>query len=414
MDKKILIIYDYERIIPPFLKTLITIWLDMFDEIKYITAPMPECYIKQLNHSKISLVSWNKWQRIKQYFKGVSSVFRPSFWKEVFKGAVSYGAIANIGKFYFCSDGFIDISERLIKYNIKEGNNIYILATWFGVDAFTAARIKEKYPTAKAFVLAHSGEVMKNRNPYMHQTFQEYVLEKVNKVFFISQNVLKSYLHDMKDISLENRFGPKLSSIYLGSVKKTDLMNPESDNGTIQILSCSRIDANKRLDRIITTLLKWNGPKIKWTHIGSGILESEIIKAAEEMRKKKHNVEIHFTGRLDNSEVIEYYSKNHIDLFINVSKSEGLPISIMEAMSYGIPCVATNVGGTSEIVNDSNGFLLNQDFSDEDLNAVLCKFLMMDMHQKRNLRNNAYTMWANHFNAHNNAIRLFNEMQNIN
>ena len=33
-------------------------------------------------------------------------------------------------------------------------------------------------------------------------------------------------------------------------------------------------------------------------------------------------------------------------VFLNVSSSEGVPVSIIEAMSFGIPCIATNVGGT--------------------------------------------------------------------
>lgn len=41
-----------------------------------------------------------------------------------------------------------------------------------------------------------------------------------------------------------------------------------------------------------------------------------------------------------------------------MSDSEGIPVSIMEAMSFGIPVIARNVGGMSEIVNEENGLLL--------------------------------------------------------
>ena len=36
--------------------------------------------------------------------------------------------------------------------------------------------------------------------------------------------------------------------------------------------------------------------------------------------------------------------KNNVDAFINVSKSEGAAVSIMEAMSFGIPIILSNVG----------------------------------------------------------------------
>jgi glycosyltransferase involved in cell wall biosynthesis len=50
------------------------------------------------------------------------------------------------------------------------------------------------------------------------------------------------------------------------------------------------------------------------------------------------------------------------DLFILTSNYEGLPMTIIEAMSYGKPIVASNVGGISEIVeNSKNGFISDND-----------------------------------------------------
>ena len=49
---------------------------------------------------------------------------------------------------------------------------------------------------------------------------------------------------------------------------------------------------------------------------------------------------------------------NDFDLFVNMSLSEGIPVSIMEAISFGIPIIATNVGGNAEIVNDETGVLI--------------------------------------------------------
>ena len=57
---------------------------------------------------------------------------------------------------------------------------------------------------------------------------------------------------------------------------------------------------------------------------------------------------------------------------MNVSESEGIPVSIMEASSFGIPVIATNVGGVGEIVeNGYNGLLLNKDFLNRDLSVCL-------------------------------------------
>jgi glycosyltransferase involved in cell wall biosynthesis len=72
------------------------------------------------------------------------------------------------------------------------------------------------------------------------------------------------------------------------------------------------------------------------------------------------NIKFSILGQLDNSEVIAYYKRVFVDGFISLSESEGLPVSMMEAISFGIPILARNVGGVSEIVNEITGILINQ------------------------------------------------------
>jgi glycosyltransferase involved in cell wall biosynthesis len=49
-----------------------------------------------------------------------------------------------------------------------------------------------------------------------------------------------------------------------------------------------------------------------------------------------------------------------IDLYLNTSLHEGMPMTILEAMSYGIPVVAPNVGGLKEMLEDGKeGYLVN-------------------------------------------------------
>jgi colanic acid/amylovoran biosynthesis glycosyltransferase len=60
---------------------------------------------------------------------------------------------------------------------------------------------------------------------------------------------------------------------------------------------------------------------------------------------------------VDHAQVIDYYTTNHIALFLSLSSREGLPVSLMEAISCGIPLLATTVGGVSEVVNENTGRL---------------------------------------------------------
>ena len=57
------------------------------------------------------------------------------------------------------------------------------------------------------------------------------------------------------------------------------------------------------------------------------------------------NIRAEFKGRVLNKEVLKFYIDEVPDLFINLSSSEGIPMSIMEAMSCSIPVIATNNKG---------------------------------------------------------------------
>ena len=146
-------------------------------------------------------------------------------------------------------------------------------------------------------------------------------------------------------------------------------------------------------------------------HFGSGEEESKIKKMASETLGE--NVNAVFEGRVENRKVLEFYRNNAINLFINLSESEGIPVSIMEAMSFGIPCIATNVGGTSEIVvNGINGYLID-DEDDEYIAGKVDSIATMNAEGYRQLRDAARNTWEQKFNAKKNYRVFIEEIKNI-
>ena len=109
--------------------------------------------------------------------------------------------------------------------------------------------------------------------------------------------------------------------------------------------------------------------------------------------------------------MLDYYKNNIIDIFINLSASEGIPVSIMEANSFGIPCIATNVGGTGEIVyNNINGFLLDAEFRINDVVNIIENYNNMSYEEIMELRHNARKIWENNYSAENNYKSFIQEL----
>jgi len=84
----------------------------------------------------------------------------------------------------------------------------------------------------------------------------------------------------------------------------------------------------------------------------------EITKLQNLIEKYQIGNIVKFVGWVQNEIKIQYLHSS--DVYILPSYNEGLPISILEAMSYGKPIISTDVGGIPEVVkNNENGFLIN-------------------------------------------------------
>ena len=83
----------------------------------------------------------------------------------------------------------------------------------------------------------------------------------------------------------------------------------------------------------------------------------EVAKLNDMIKKYKIDNIVKFVGWIQNETKIHYLQNS--DVYILPSYNEGLPISILEAMSYRKPVISTDVGGIPEVVkNNENGFLI--------------------------------------------------------
>ena len=106
-------------------------------------------------------------------------------------------------------------------------------------------------------------------------------------------------------------------------------------------------------------------------------------------------------------DLFQFYKSNAVDVFINVSTFEGTPVSIMEAISYSIPVIATAVGGNKEIVSSRNGLLLSPSPSPEEIAAALLE-LQASPELAAQKKRESYKTWQEKYNADNN-FQLFAE-----
>ena len=216
-----------------------------------------------------------------------------------------------------------------------------------------------------------------------------YLSEKLAKLVFISKEGLEYFSAKFP----ENRQRYELS--YLGTVDHGLGMQRDESSNEYRIVSCSNIIPVKRVNLIADALSLVENKKIEWVHFGSGDEES-VYQLKKVVQKFPENITFVEMGRRTNKEVLNYYKENSVDLFLNVSISEGLPVSIMEAVSFGIPIVATDCGGVREVVDSDNGALLPVELTSNELAICVSDLLNDSLGIKRK---RSREIWEDKFSA---------------
>lgn len=120
--------------------------------------------------------------------------------------------------------------------------------------------------------------------------------------------------------------------------------------GEISLGTAAAIDVRyKGQEYVITAiaLLKKKGYKIKYYLAGGNKTKSSYLKDCAQKHGVSDNVI--FCGSLNKSEMESFY--DNIDIYIQPSKQEGLPRSVIEAMSHGCPVLGSNIAGIPELID---------------------------------------------------------------
>ena len=182
-------------------------------------------------------------------------------------------------------------------------------------------------------------------------------------------------------------------------------LGPEPQDGVFHLVSCSSLIPLKRPELIPEALeilqLQGFSIPIRWTHIGDGPLRSSL-EARLNAKSPSSLLSVQFLGQLPHEAVMDFYRQHPVNLQVLTSRSEGIPVSLMEALSFGIPVLATDVGGVSELVKEDWGMLLPAALTAQELANALAQFLYLSTEEARSLRQAARKTWAQHWSAEQN------------
>jgi glycosyltransferase involved in cell wall biosynthesis len=201
--------------------------------------------------------------------------------------------------------------------------------------------LRDAWPDVLLVSRVHGGDLYPAQHGWRSIPFQEAASRSVDRLAAVSLDGRES---------LVGRFPELASRIVVRPLGIADLGGPapRSRRGAIRLLSASSIDQNKRVPLIWEAAceLARSGSEVEWTHYGDGPGRAELDQL---VGSGPRQLTVAIKGHVP-AEVVhrELRSGNH-DVFVNLSLSEGSPVSLMEAQCVGMPVVATAVGGSPEV-----------------------------------------------------------------
>ena len=245
------------------------------------------------------------------------------------------------------------------------------------------------------------------------ESFDEFQVK--NYGFSISlQKKVRSFSIKKSDIVVTPSKHLKNFILNLGFKNKIEIINngvfiPEENtniftNDQINITIVSRLVSHKNIKKIIRAISDLNDPLIYLNIIGDGPELNQLQKISLESNNKDNTI---FHGKLNRDDINHIFLKS--DIYIQASNYEGLPHSLLEAMSYGIPVLCTPVGECKEILgNEDRGYILDLPVSKNNIKSKISEII-----GEKNIANKKGERGKDFINEKYNLTNSFNLYKNL-
>lgn len=330
------------------------------------------------------------WREIKDILS-LKSRKGPAFWDSI----LSFGEAVRFERFLE-KNKIIDDTQKCIVYTY-----------WYFFPTLSVIRAYGDNDNVRIITRAHRCDLYDDAREGGRQPFKEYMNSSIDRIVFIAEHGREYFINrysDQKDILDHKcclyRLGVKREPDRLFDDKgcSGDSADDRLTGEGFNLVSCSLINERKRVDLIIRALAGINDIKINWIHFGDGPCNDDVRALAAELLDPKENIEYTFRGNVDTALIKQFYSENHVGAFITTSSSEGCPVSVQEAMAYGIPIIGTAVGDIPYMIRE-NGVLLDPDPSVEEIGNAIKKIIGEDKETAVKMRDASLFVWSSDYNS---------------
>lgn len=408
MKKKLILLFDKYPFEPgeySFVRTELKKLMECFEV--HIISVSPSTEQKMPLDPRITLhhcmKKFDTLQKVKAVVRFMFSLYGIGECKRIFKSG------QNIAGRFYDAVVYLASAEQMLCYvkknRIITGDEL-VYSYWFNENCLAFLMEKKQYPDLRVVSRIHGYDLYEERTLHGRQPFREVMDKAVDRMFFVADTGLQYYIKRWGD---KREIGSKYIVAPIGTTDTGFRGEIIKEKTNFHIVSCSHIIPLKRVSLIVDALALITDMEIRWTHFGTGSHYDETERYAQEMLFHKKNISFEMPGFVPVEEIKRFYAEQWIDCFLTVSSTEGSPISIQEALAYGIPVIGTAVGEIPHMI-DGNGILLSENPEPEEIrDAIMCLYQATEaevgqMHEK------SRRLWENTYNALENAGKFVNDL----
>jgi glycosyltransferase involved in cell wall biosynthesis len=296
--------------------------------------------------------------------------------------------------------------RALLKIHNHQANEVTLYSYWFYYVTAALSGVKKSNHNYKVISRIHGWDCFFERSAGHYLPLRPWVAQTIDGIYAISEAGRQYTLNKLPGIDPS-----KIKKSYLGTDELPVPQIKVSATNCLHFVSLAFIDPVKRLEKIVEALEITQNTKVHWTHIGNAPDGNTRLQDLAKMKLgDRSDITFSFEGEFTKAQVFSFLKSQHPDLLICTSSSEGLPVSMMEAMGHGIGVLSVNVGGVAEIVQDQfNGVLLPINASAYAISESLEKWSILTESERIQRGKNAYQIYNEYFSAPKNYLNFLEE-----
>ena len=250
--------------------------------------------------------------------------------------------------------------ERVFGYMLERQPKPDLLYAHFFWNISYAATLKTKYGIPLVGI--------EHWSKLNDQTLPKYLMIRGNKGYSTADRILavseslrtQIYKHFQREaIVVHNMIGEEFFNQPL---------RPRNSRGNCHLVAVGSLIRRKGYDVLIPALCEVGKKYSAWelNIIGGGVEENNLRKLIAQCHLEN---KVHLIGRKNKQEIICILRES--DVFVFPSRAENFSVAVLEALSAGLPVVATLCGGIKECIDEKNGLLVPVEDTDALADAIV-------------------------------------------